>query len=78
MGSDAATAYAALVGVASVGAPGLTRVVAGDASSSYLINKLRGTQLDVGGAGGQMPLSGGPLADADIAAIEAWINAGAN
>lgn len=47
-------------------------VTPGDPAKSYLMHKLKGTQNDVGGSGGQMPL-GGKLPDPQIAAIEAWI-----
>ncbi|MEM6992810.1 MAG: hypothetical protein AAF721_20005 [Myxococcota bacterium] len=55
---------------------GLTLVVPGDASASYLVNKLEGTQADVGGAGGQMP-PGGALPPDALATVIAWIDAGA-
>ena len=62
-----------LVGVASVGAPSIDRVVPGDPDSSFLIHKLEGTQS----AGDRMPL-GGPYLDADtIAIIRQWITDGA-
>jgi hypothetical protein len=76
MGMDAATAYAAMVGVKATGAPMLDRVLAGDSTKSYIINKLEGTQLDVGGAGAQMPLAGTITPD-QIQTIKDWIDAGA-
>jgi hypothetical protein len=69
-------AYDNLVGVPSAGVPDLTRVVAGDSESSYLINKLEGTHLDIGGVGAQMPL-GGMLSQEQIDEIRAWIDEGA-
>jgi hypothetical protein len=69
-------AYDNLVGVMSAGAPSLTRVVPGSTQDSYLVHKLRGTHLDFGGVGMQMPL-GATLPEADIAEIEAWIDEGA-
>ncbi len=48
----------------------------GDADDSYLMHKLNGTHLDVGGSGSQMPL-GSSLGIADIATIRDWINGGA-
>jgi hypothetical protein len=75
LGADAATAYAALVGVKSIGSP-LNHVEAGDSTASYLINKLEGTQIEAGGSGGKMPLAGMVSAD-QIQTIKDWIDAGA-
>lgn len=49
------------------------RVKPGDSAHSLLIDKLRNRN----GVSTQMPLGAEPLAEADIAAIEAWIDAGA-
>ncbi|MBI2572124.1 MAG: hypothetical protein HYV63_34370 [Candidatus Schekmanbacteria bacterium] len=70
-------AYDNLVNQRSSQVPALFRVAPGDAASSYLIHKLRGTAGSVGGEASQMPLDGTPLSEADIAAIEAWIDNGA-
>jgi hypothetical protein len=67
--------YAQLVGVMSVGSPGLSRVAATDPEGSYLWHKLNNTQVDVNGGGSQMPVGGLP-AD-QIAKIEQWIDEGA-
>lgn len=48
------------------------RVKPGDAATSLFIDKLRKRDVAT-----QMPLGAEPLEEADIAAIEAWINAGA-
>jgi hypothetical protein len=45
--------------------------------SSYLVHKVQGTHLAVGGSGGRMPLIGGPLTQAEIDVIRAWITDGA-
>lgn len=66
-------AYAELVGVASTQSP-LLRVQPGAPSESYLMHKLEGTQQEVGGSGGQMPLGVGPLPEADLATISTWID----
>lgn len=66
--------YDAVVGVASSAGP--EYIAAGDASASYLLAKINGTQADLGGGGSQMPL-GTPLSEADIATITAWVDAGA-
>lgn len=57
-----------LYGQAAALCDGEVRVVPGDAASSYLIDKLRGT-----GCGAQMPI-GVPLADETIDCIAAWID----
>ena len=68
-----APAYASVVGVASTEVPSLQRIRAGDATNSYLVQKLEGTAS----VGARMPL-GGPFLDATaIARIRAWVNAGA-
>lgn len=75
-------AYTALINVVADGeecrASGLNRVVPGDAAASLLVQKLRPDPV----CGGAMPqgveISGeGYVPDAQIAQIEAWINAGA-
>ena len=75
MGADAATAYAAMVGVKSIGSP-LNHVEAGDSTASYIVHKLEGTQIEAGGSGGKMPLAGMVTAD-QIQTIKDWIDAGA-
>lgn len=64
--------YASLVNVASVGAPGETRVVPGDPDGSYLVHKIEGSAT----AGNRMPPIG-PLDPAEIETIRAWIASGA-
>jgi len=49
-------------------------VTPGDPAQSYLWHKLKGTHLEVGGSGAQMPL-GGKLGEKEIGVIEAWITA---
>lgn len=66
--------YEATVGQGDVG--GLAYVEAGDPCASYLWHKLAGTQLDAGGAGGQMP-QGGELSEEDMATVTHWIENGA-
>ena len=69
--------YDAMVNVRSTQVAALYTVLAGDPSRSYLLNKLRGTHLDVGGRGDQMP-PGGPYWDeATIQMVETWIAEGA-
>jgi hypothetical protein len=82
-----ALAYTSLVGVKAAGTTppgsaagyvacgttGETRVVAGDAASSLLYNKVNGTQ----DCGVRMPKGQPALAAKDIAAIKDWIDQGA-
>ncbi len=66
-----------LVDQASMEAPLMDLVEPGRPEESYLVHKLRGTQLEVGGMGQQMPFSG-PLSEDELALVEAWIAAGAH
>ena len=69
------TAFSQLVGVASSGKPGAVRVIAGNPSGSYLIQKLEGA-ADIVGL--RMPRNGPPyLTDAQVALIRQWIQNGA-
>ena len=69
------SAYSNLVGVASTGKPGATRVIAGNPSGSYLVQKLEGA-ADI--AGLRMPRNGPPyLTDAQVTLIRQWIQNGA-
>ena len=66
-----------IVDVPSVERLGLVRVLSGDADSSYLVNKIEGTQAAVGGAGDRMPPGAAPLPDFAIDIIRRWIDEGA-
>ncbi len=68
-----ANTFAALVNVASSEVISLKRVNPGDPSTSYIINKLEGTQT----VGSRMPLGGPFLDQATIDTVKAWISAGA-
>jgi hypothetical protein len=70
--STAGMTYAYVVNRPSIEKWGTLRVKPGDATNSFFVDKLRNR-----GVATQMPLGADPLADADIQAIEAWINAGA-
>jgi hypothetical protein len=75
---NAGFAVGELVDVDSVQVPSMKRVAPGDLDNSYLVHKLRGTHVDVGGPADtdrMPPLA--PLPDEDITRIEAWIAAGA-
>ena len=67
--------YSNLVGVASVGKPGAVRVIAGNPSGSYLVQKLEGA-ADIVGL--RMPRTGPPfLTTEQVALIRQWIQNGA-
>ena len=67
--------HSQLVGVASVGKAGAVRVIAGNASGSYLIQKLEGAS-DIVGL--RMPRNGPPfLTTEQVALIRQWITNGA-
>ena len=67
--------YAQLVGIASVGKAGAVRVIPGNPSGSYLVQKLEGA-ADIVGL--RMPRNGPPyLTDAQVALIRLWIQNGA-
>jgi mono/diheme cytochrome c family protein len=69
------TAFSQLVGVASSGKTGAVRVIAGNPSGSYLVQKLEGAS-DIVGL--RMPRNGPPyLTDAQVALIRLWIQNGA-
>ena len=71
----AGVAYSNLVGVASSAKAGAIRVIAGNPSSSYLVQKLEGA-ADIVGL--RMPRNGPPfLTDAQVALIRQWIQSGA-
>lgn len=71
--------YSNVVGVLSGQATDKQLIEAGNAANSYLIAKLRNTQMAAGGSGGLMP--GGamptPLPEEQIMMIEQWANEGA-
>jgi hypothetical protein len=65
-----------LVNIKSTQSP-LMRVVPGHPEQSYLMNKLLGTQSQVGGSGAEMPFRSSPLSQDLINSIEQWISQGA-
>jgi hypothetical protein len=70
--STPAMTYAYLVGRPALEKPEMLRVKPGDPDRSLFIDKLRNR-----GVATQMPLGAEPLAEADIEALEAWIEGGA-
>jgi hypothetical protein len=73
---DPGSAYKNLVNAAS-SESSLMRVAPNSADKSYLLNKLEGTQGQVGGSGAQMPYGAPPLSQPQIDLIQQWISAGA-
>jgi hypothetical protein len=69
-------AYTTLVGAPSTESK-LQRVKPGSAQESYLMHKLDGTQISVGGQGARMPFDGPPLDAETLDKIRRWIEAGA-
>ena len=65
--------YAYVVNRPSIEKPSLLRVTPGSAATSVFIDKIRNRN----GVATQMPLGAEPLAEAEIAEIEAWIDGGA-
>jgi mono/diheme cytochrome c family protein len=75
MNLKSGVAFSSLVGVASTGKPGAIRVIAGNPSGSYMVQKLEGA-ADIVGL--RMPRNGPPyLTDAQVALIRLWIQNGA-
>jgi hypothetical protein len=76
--STQANAYSSLVAVKAsgpaCGSSGLTRVVAGSASTSLLYEKVSQAKPP---CGAQMPFDGAPLSGGDQGLIASWINGGA-
>ncbi|MFN2328386.1 MAG: hypothetical protein ABR612_05675 [Chromatocurvus sp.] len=71
-----AAAHASLVGRQATGADMLL-VRPAEPEASYLLHKLRGTHLKVGGSGARMPFGAASLIESDIKKIETWIANGA-
>lgn len=71
------TELAAFLEAPSVQAPELSWVVPFDPTRSYLLAKVEGRHLELGGAGARMPLDGASLPDEDVALLRRWIAAGA-
>jgi len=68
--------YKNLVNVESTQSP-LMLVAPGDSDGSYLLNKLQGTQGQVGGSGLRMPYGAPPLQQSQINLVQQWIEQGA-
>jgi hypothetical protein len=66
-----------VVNVASRELPTMNRVTPNQPDNSYLVHKIQGTHVDVGGSGSRMPLGRSPLSRDEIDLIRAWIEGGA-
>lgn len=73
----AGQAYANIVNVAAFELGSMDRIEPGQPDNSYLIHKIQGTQVSVGGSGSRMPLSGTPLSAEVIELIRRWVAEGA-
>jgi hypothetical protein len=69
--------YGDLVDVPAVELPTMDRVEAGNPDRSYLMHKLDGTHIPVGGMGPSMPPDGALLSEADRDTVRRWIQQGA-
>lgn len=49
------------------------RVDPGNPESSYIVHKLRGTHLEIGGDGARMPVGRDPLTDEELGVLIEWI-----
>ncbi len=69
--------FANVVNVPAMELSTMNRVTPGQPDNSYLVHKVQGTHLAVGGSGFQMPKGLSPLTQMEIDLIRAWIEAGA-
>ena len=69
--------FANVVNVQAMELSTMNRVTTDEPDNSYLVHKVQGTHLNVGGSGNRMPLGRSPLTQMDIDLIRAWIEAGA-
>lgn len=79
MNLSSGNAYGSIVNVRALSGGGLNRILPGDAGSSYLYRKVsaktRPGSFSISGS--PMPLSGSALSEDQLAALAAWIDAGA-
>ena len=75
--TSGATVKSALVGVAGKQIPIMPLVTAGSVDGSYVMYKLTGQHLGIGGRGDLMPKGGMRLPDADLCKFIVWIKEGA-
>ena len=77
MNLGAGQAFSSVVNVAARQLLSMNRVTPNQPDNSYLVHKVQGTHLDVGGSGDRMPQGRSPLSQSDIDLIRAWIQEGA-
>lgn len=75
--TNTARSYAGLVNRFSTQVSTLKIVNPGNPSNSYLVNKLVGTHIAVGGSGSRMPQYASALSSSDLDRILNWITDGA-
>ena len=71
---SAGQAYDNIVSIASGENPAMLRVSPSQPDNSYLVHKIQGTQLSVGGSGDRMPLGQPPLSQSTTDLIRRWIS----
>jgi mono/diheme cytochrome c family protein len=77
MNLSAGQAYTNTVNVSSAQLGSMDRIEPGQPDQSYLVHKIQGTHLQVGGSGVRMPAGGSPLSQSQIDLIRTWIAQGA-
>lgn len=70
-------AHENIVNVSSIQVPSMDRIEPFEPDSSYLVHKIQGTHLEVGGSGVRMPASGCCLSPREIDLIRQWVTEGA-
>jgi mono/diheme cytochrome c family protein len=77
MNLSAGQAYSNTVNVSSAQLGSMDRIEPGQPDRSYLVHKIQGTHLQVGGSGVRMPATGDFLSQSQIDLIRSWIAQGA-
>lgn len=77
MNLSAGVAYASIVNVPANELVTMSRIRPGQPDSSYLVHKIQGTHLSVGGIRARMPVGGPYLSDQEVARIRDWVSQGA-
>ncbi|GBD32112.1 MAG: hypothetical protein KatS3mg081_2171 [Gemmatimonadales bacterium] len=77
MNLSAGQAYSNTVNVSSAQLGSMDRIEPGQPDQSYLVHKIQGTHLQVGGSGVRMPATGNFLSQSQIDLIRTWVAQGA-
>ncbi len=77
MNLSAGQTFANVVNVPAMELSTMNRVTPDEPDNSYLVHKVQGTHLAVGGSGFQMPIGRSPLTQTEIDLIRVWISDGA-